>query len=213
MYAKCGDIEKAFQVFNSTKVKNLQSWTVMISAFADHGRFKDAVSLFTLMESSGVKPDSVSFTALLSACSHLGMVDEGCCYFNQMVSRYEIHPTIEHYGCMVDLFGRAGLIEEAYETLRKMPMQPNSVILRSFMASCRNHGRCIHVDDNLMKLLIEIEPDIGANYILATNVSALSACWDDVARLRSNMTKKGLRKVPGRSWVEVSGTNAGGLIT
>ncbi|KAJ8648388.1 hypothetical protein MRB53_001411 [Persea americana] len=211
MYAKCGDIEKAFNVFTSMNVKNLQSWTVMISAFADHGRPKDAISLFIQMESRGLKPDSVSFTALLCACSHLGMVDQGRWYFNRMENVYSIKPTMEHYGCMVDMFGRAGLVEEAYEFLRKMPMQPNSVILRSFIGAYRNHGGAIHLDEDFMKLLIEIEPDIGANYVLAANVSAVSARWNDVAQLRSTMSEKGLKKVPGCSWVEVNWRNMGAI--
>lgn len=211
MYAKCGDIEKAFNVFTSMNVKNLQSWTVMISAFADHGRPKDAISLFIQMESRGLKPDSVSFTALLCACSHLGMVDQGRWYFNRMENVYNIKPTMEHYGCMVDMFGRAGLVEEAYEFLRKMPMQPNSVILRSFIGAYRNHGGAIHLDEDFMKLLIEIEPDIGANYVLAANVSAVSARWNDVAQLRSTMSEKGLKKVPGCSWVEVNWRNMGAI--
>ncbi|XXG40800.1 hypothetical protein AAC387_Pa01g1430 [Persea americana] len=130
MYAKCGDIEKAFNVFTSMNVKNLQSWTVMISAFADHGRPKDAISLFIQMESRG-----------------------------------------------------------AY----------------------RNHGGAIHLDEDFMKLLIEIEPDIGANYVLAANVSAVSARWNDVAQLRSTMSEKGLKKVPGCSWVEVNWRNMGAI--
>ncbi|XP_058079626.1 pentatricopeptide repeat-containing protein At4g21065-like [Magnolia sinica] len=206
MYAKCGDIQKAHQIFISMSIKNLQSWTVMISGLADHGRGKDALTLFSCMEMSGLKPDGVSFSAILCACSHLGLVNEGRQYFDRMVSVYKIQPTMEHYGCMVDLFGRAGLVEEAYGVIRCMPMEPNSVILRSFMCACRNHGWVLHVDESLMKLLLAIEPDLGSNYVLAANMSAVSGHWDNVAHLRRTMAQKGLKKVPGCSWVEVNGT-------
>ncbi|PQM33543.1 hypothetical protein Pyn_17398 [Prunus yedoensis var. nudiflora] len=136
MYSKCGHVKKAFQVFSSMSEKNFQSWTIMISGLADHGHGKDAISLFTRMEQTRLVPDSMPFAVNLSACSHLG------------------HLTLEHYGCLVDLLGRAGLIEEAYEINKNMPMEPNSVILRSFLGACRNHGLVISLDDKLRKLLI-----------------------------------------------------------
>ena len=204
MYSKCGHIKKAFQVFNSMHEKSLQSWTIMISGLADHGCGNDAISLFTEMVRTGLKPDGMSFAGILSACSHLGFVDEGQMYFDQMVRIYDIKPTMEHYGCMVDLLGRAGLIDEAYEIIKNMPMEPNSVIIRSFLGACRTHGRNFCLDDNLRKLLLKLEPELGANYILAANVSILSGFWNDAADLRVAMKQKGLKKVPGRSWLEVN---------
>ncbi|PQQ11331.1 pentatricopeptide repeat-containing protein [Prunus yedoensis var. nudiflora] len=176
MYSKCGHVEKAFQVFNSMSEKNLQSWTIMISGLADHGQGKDAISLFTRMEQTGLVPDSMSFSAILSACSHLGLVHKGRQFFNQMK-----------------------LI-----LIKNMPMEPNSVILRSFLGACRNHGVAIALDDKLRKLLIS-EPNLGANYVLAASVSSLSGCWNDAADIRVAMKQKGLVKVPGCSWVEVGG--------
>lgn len=207
MYSKCGHIEKALKVFNSLTEKNLQSWTIMISGLADHGHGEDAISLFTQMEQTGLQPDSMSFSGILSACSHLGLVDEGQTFFSQMVKIYNIRPTMEHYGCMVDMFARAGMIEEAYEIIKNMPMEPNSVILRSFIGACRNDGRVFGFDENLRRLLLEIEPDLGANYVLASGVSSLSGCWNEAADLRVSMKEKGLKKVPGWSRVEVSGSH------
>ena len=204
MYSKCGHIEKALQVFNSMTEKNLLSWTVMISGLADHGHGEHAISLFTQMEQTGLQPDSTSFSGILSSCSHLGLVDEGQKFFNQMVRIYNIKPRMEHYGCMVDMFARSGMIEEAYEIIKNMPMEPNSVILRSFIGACRSHGRVLDFDENLRRLLLEIEPGIGANYVLASGVSSLSGCWNEAADLRVSMKEKGLRKVPGWSRVEVS---------
>ncbi|XP_050278931.1 pentatricopeptide repeat-containing protein At2g36730-like [Quercus robur] len=202
MYTKCGYINKAFQVFNLMGEKNLQSWTIMISGLADHGHGVDAISLFTEMERTGLKPDSMSFAGILSACSHLGIVEEGQKYFDQMVRIYDIKPTMEHYGCMVDLLGRAGLINEAYEIIKNMPMEPNSVIIRSFLGACRTYGWNLCLDDNLRKLLLKLEPELGANYVLAANVSTLSGFWNDAADLRVAMKQKGLKKAPGYSWLE-----------
>ncbi|KAF3444431.1 hypothetical protein FNV43_RR14123 [Rhamnella rubrinervis] len=204
MYSKCGHIDKAFQIFNSMDEKNLQSWTIMISGLADHGRGKEAISLFTQMEQIGLKLDSMSFAVILSACSHLGLVGEGQKYFNQMQRLYDIRPTMEHFGCMVDLLGRAGLINEAYEIIKNMPMEPNSVILRSFMGACRNHGQILSLDDKLGKILLKSEPHLGANYVLASSVSSLSGYWNDAADMRIAMKLKGLKKVPGCSWVEAA---------
>ncbi|ONH91410.1 hypothetical protein PRUPE_8G112700 [Prunus persica] len=154
MHSKCQHVKKAFQVFSSMSEKNFQSWTIMISGFADHGHGKDAISLFTCMEQIGLVPDSMPFSVILSACSHLGHVHKGRQFFNQMVRTYGIQLTLEHYGCLVDLFGRAGLIEEAFEIIKNMPMEPYSVILGSFLGACRNHGLVISLDDKLRKLFI-----------------------------------------------------------
>lgn len=204
MYSKCGHIEKALKVFNSLTDKNLQSWTIMISGLAYNGHGENAISLFTQMEQIGLQPDSMSFSGILSACSHLGLVGEGQVFFNRMVKIYNIRPTMEHYGCMVDMFARAGMIEEAYEIMKNMPMEPNSVILRSFIGACRNHDRVFGFNENLRRLLLEMEPEIGANYILASGVSSLFGCWNEAADLRVSMKEKGLKKVSGWSRVEVS---------
>lgn len=205
MYSKCGNIDRAFRLFNLLTDKNLLSWTVMISGLAENGLGKEATALFSEMEQSGLKPDSVSFSVILSACSHLGLVDEGRKYFDQMERVHGIKPSLEHYGCMVDLLGRAGLIEQAYEMIKKMPMEPNSIILRSFISACTTHGQAVHLDDNLIKLLLKLEPDLGSNYVLAANVSSLSCSWDDAAELRLTMEGRGIRKDAGSSWVELNG--------
>nr|GLL43416.1 pentatricopeptide repeat-containing protein At4g21065-like [Ipomoea trifida] len=205
MYAKCGRVEEAFQIFNSMSTKNLQSWTIMISALADNGRGEEAISLFPRMEEAGLRPDSLSFSAILSACSHLGLVEEGHKYFNRMVNLYDIRPTMEHYGCMVDLLGRPGKIEQAYEVIMSMPMEPNSVILRSFISACKQHGcsNILRLDEHLKELLLKIEPDIAANYVLAANLSSLCGYWDDADGLQSAIKEKGIKKTPGCSWVQL----------
>ncbi|KAL6200745.1 hypothetical protein ACLB2K_030526 [Fragaria x ananassa] len=204
MYSKCGHVEKAFHMFNSMSEKNLQSWTIMICGLADHGRGNDSILLFNHMEQAGLVPDSMAFSAILSACSHLGLLSEGRQFFNQMVRTYNIEPTMEHYGCLVDLLGRAGLVEEAYEIIKNMLMEPNSVILRSFLGACRNHNIVFTLDDNFRKVLTS-ESHLGANYVLAANVSSVSGCWGDAADMRVSMKQKGVIKVPGCSWVDSGG--------
>ncbi|KAK4265582.1 hypothetical protein QN277_026613 [Acacia crassicarpa] len=201
MYSKCGLIRKALQIFNSMHGKNLQSWTIMISALANHGRHKDAISLFAQMKNIGFQPDSLSFSVILSACSHMGLVFEGKKYFDEMVSLYNIKPSIEHYGCMVDLLGRAGLIEEAYDVIKNMSMEPNDVILRSFLAACQNHGWSPSLDGGLLS---KLEPEMGTNYVLTANVLSFSGSRDIANTLRVVMKQKGLRKIPGCSWVEAN---------
>ncbi|KAK9123099.1 hypothetical protein Sjap_012701 [Stephania japonica] len=224
MYGDCGVIRLARMVFDEMPERDvvswssmiaacvtwyallacnekLKTWTVMICGLSNHGRGEDALSLFIQMEKAGLKPDSISFTGLLCACSHLGLVKEGKEYFDRMVNVYNIEPKLEHYGCMVDLFGRAGMVKESYDIIKSMPKEPNSIILRSFLSACKIHG-WDHVDDHFKELLLEIEPSLGANYVLAANMSAMSHQWDDMAKLRVAMKGKGLKKVPGCSWVK-----------
>lgn len=203
MYAKSGHLDEALHIFDSITQKNLQSWTVMIASLANNGRGEDAISMFARMEEAGFRPDSVSFSTVLSACSHGGLLDKGKELFEEMVNTYKINPTMEHYGCMVDLFGRRGMIEEAYRIIMSMPMEPNSVILRSYLSACKQHGGGAHcVDERLLGLLIELEPNIGANYVLAASVSCRTG-------MRNEMKIKGVKKVAGYSWVQAAATDLG----
>ncbi|KAK6803065.1 hypothetical protein RDI58_000849 [Solanum bulbocastanum] len=210
MYAKCGHIQQAFRIFNSMGDKNLQTWTIMISGLADHGHGEEAVSLFARMEESGFRPDSLSFSAILYACSHIGFVDVGREYFEKMASIYNIRPTMEHYGCMVDMFGRAGELEEAYDIIRSMPIEPNSVILRSFISACKHHGHIPCAEENIREILLKIEPDLGSNYVLASSLSYLFGYCSDANCLRLAMKAKGIKKYPGSSWVQSLGSSSEG---
>lgn len=209
MYNKCGHLEEGHQIFTSMEQKNLQSWTVMISGFANHGRGREAVALFYQLEGRGLMPDSVLFSTVLSACSHTGLVEDGLNLFRRMVSVYSIKPRMEHYGCMVDLLGRAGLIEDAFQFIKEMPFAPNAIILRSLLGSCRKSGAFRYLEGKLMELLIEQEPELGSNYVLAANLAASSGKWNDVVEFRSFSLERGLKKVTGFSWLEVAGRSRG----
>ncbi|KAJ6406247.1 hypothetical protein OIU84_009885 [Salix udensis] len=140
MFAKCGDVDKATNLFRSTRERNIVSWTSVIGGLAMHGRGVEAVAVFEEMIRSGVTPDDVVFIGLLSACSHSGLVDKGKKYFDSMRKEFGIVPKIEHYGCMVDMLCRAGLVKEALKFVQEMPIDPNPVVWRTLINACRAHG-------------------------------------------------------------------------
>ncbi|XP_020526010.1 pentatricopeptide repeat-containing protein At4g21065 [Amborella trichopoda] len=213
MYAKCGLIDEALKLYNGLGAESLQAWTAMVLALGIHGRGEEVLALFRETENDERKMDGKAFTAVLSACSHLGLVERGREYFERMEREYNVKRGMEHYGCMVDMYGRAGMVDEAYGVIMGMPMEPNPVILRSFMGACMAHGvgerlgfmgACMGhgVGEKVGRQLLEGEPSLGKNYVLVANVCARAGRWDLVEELRGEMREKGLKKVVGCSWVE-----------
>ncbi|GLT26133.1 hypothetical protein SLA2020_012180 [Shorea laevis] len=202
MYAKCGSIEAAKQVFKNMEGKSLASWNAMISGLAMHGQAEPAFELFSRMTSEGFKPDEITFVGLLSACSHAGLLDTGRQYFNSMIKDYNIAPELQHYGCMIDLLGRAGLFDEAESLIRDMSMNPDSAIWGSLLGACRVHGRVAYAE-SMAKHLLELQPENHGAYILLSNIYTGAGRWDDVARIRTLLNDKGMKKVPGCSSIEV----------
>lgn len=170
MYAKCGCIEFSYQLFEEMTHRDVVTWGVIISSFAAHGLAKLCFQLFDEMIESGVEPNGVVFVALLSACSHAGLVEQGCHYFDQMVHQFGIRPSIEHFGCMVDLLGRAGRLAEAEQLILSMPEEPNSVILGALFNACRIHND-VERGRPLFKRLINLEPSPD-RYKLAASLFA-----------------------------------------
>ncbi|KAM0941339.1 putative tetratricopeptide-like helical domain superfamily, DYW domain-containing protein [Dioscorea sansibarensis] len=202
--AKCGDIDGALKVFVEMPERSIVSWTSVIDGLAMHGRGREAVAVFEEMTSAGVVPDDVAFIGVLSACSHAGMVDEGRRYFASMKSEFNIESKIEHCGCMVDLFSRAGMVEQAMEFVQSMPMRPNPVIWRTLISACRVHGK-LELGENITRNLLADEPMHGSNYVLLSNVYALSHRWEKKSEIRKVMSKQGIKKVPGCSLLELDG--------
>ncbi|KAJ0736340.1 putative tetratricopeptide-like helical domain superfamily, DYW domain-containing protein [Helianthus annuus] len=202
MFAKCGDVDKALRLFGSLNEKTIVSWTSVIVGMAMHGRGMEAASLFEKMKDSGVAPDDVTFIGLLSACSHAGLVDEGLKYFDSMTMQFNITPKIEHYGCMVDLFSRAGLVKQALEFVNKMPIEPNPIIWRTLTAACRLHGE-LNLGETLTKQLIEKEPLHESNYVLLSNIYGKMSNWEKKNTVRNMMGEKGIRKIPGSTMIEL----------
>ncbi|XP_022131416.1 pentatricopeptide repeat-containing protein At4g21065-like [Momordica charantia] len=202
MFAKCGDISKALKLFKTMSEKTIVSWTSVIVGMAMHGRGQDAICLFEEMIGSGVAPDDVAFIGLLSACSHSGMVERGREYFSSMTKKYKLVPKIEHYGCMVDMFCRTGLVKEALEFVHSMPIEPNAVILRTLVSACRGHGE-FQLGEKITKQLMRHEPMHESNYVLLSNIYAKMLSWEKKTKIREVMEVKGMKKVPGSTMIEI----------
>ncbi|MED6112408.1 hypothetical protein PIB30_118546 [Stylosanthes scabra] len=204
MYAKCGAVDEAFGIFRILPERDLVSWTSMITAYGSHGRVHEALKLFADMLQSNVKPDRVTFLAILSACSHAGLVDEGCYYFNEMINVYGIIPRVEHYSCLIDLIGRAGRLNEAYEILQRNPAITDDVgLLSTLFSACRLH-RNLDLGFRIARTLIEKNPDDSSTYITLSHMYASVQKWDEMRTVRSQMKKLGLKKNPGCSWTEIN---------
>jgi len=201
-YSKCGSITNACKCFRLTAEPDLVTWTSLINAFAFHGLAKKATETFEKMLSCGVIPDRISFLGVLSACSHSGLVAKGLHYFNMMTRVYHIVPDSEHYTCLVDLLGRYGLINEAFEFLRSLPMETESHTLGAFIGSCNVHAN-IGLAKWAAEKLFMIEPEKSVNYAVMSNIYASHRHWCDVERVRGMMGNKGDARVPGCSWIEI----------
>ncbi|XP_020982218.1 pentatricopeptide repeat-containing protein At2g22410, mitochondrial-like [Arachis duranensis] len=204
MYAKCGSIDAAAEVFKVMPVRSLISWNSMIASYAAHGRAKQAIVVFDQMVSMGFRPDDVTFVSLLTACSHGGLVSEGQEYFDTMETKYGVKAKREHYSCMIDLLGRTGLLEEAYKLITSMPMQPCEAAWGALLNACRMHGNV-----ELAKLsagnLMKLNPEDSGTYVLLANICANDRNWGDVRRVRSLMRDKGVKKIAGHSLIEIEG--------
>ncbi|KAL6888713.1 hypothetical protein ACP4OV_009739 [Aristida adscensionis] len=203
MYGKCGGIESACSLFGSMAEKDLHSWTAMISGLASHGHGKEAVALFLSMRQQGVLPDSTTFIVVLSACSHAGLVDEGINIFNSMESEYNVPPDIKHYGCMVDLFSRAGLISRAYEFIRTMPFEPNLPILGALLSACSINNE-LEIGELVINKIESVCSYKGGAGVLLSNIYANQKLWHEVDTIRRKI-KSGAntRKPPGQSLISV----------
>ncbi|KAG9445181.1 hypothetical protein H6P81_016521 [Aristolochia fimbriata] len=204
MHSNCGDIKTAYKIFESLPNKTVEHWTAMIFGFANHGNPKFSLQLFSRMQNSGVEPNYITFLGVLSACNHGGLVVEGLKHFNLMRRIYRINPGIEHYGCLVDLLGRMGHIEEAKMVVESMPMKPGVVIWASLLSACRIHGATETAEFAAQKL-IEQEPGYAGSYVLMSDIYARLDRWEDFGRMRKLVEERGLVRYPGLSWIEVDG--------
>ena len=207
MYSKCGDIQRALQIFHTLTLaeRDVFSWTAMITGLAMNGLSDEALKLFSQMETSSVvKPNEVTYLGVLSACSHAGLVDKGFYYFNHMTQSYNLKPRIEHYGCMVDLLGRANLLAEAEKFIRAMPIEPDVVIWRSLLFACTSHGN-IELAEFSAKRIEKLEPRRCGARVLLSNVYASASRWSDVNNMRKGMALRRIQKLPGCSFIEIDG--------
>ncbi|KAE9451125.1 hypothetical protein C3L33_16984, partial [Rhododendron williamsianum] len=204
MYSKCGCLDQAMEAFDETKRKSIDTWNAMIGGLASNGRSLEAIDLFSSMENSRTQPDVITISCILNACSHGGLVEEGLTYFGKMKTVYGIEPDVAHYGCMIDLLGRAGLFDKVEETMKSMPMEPDAIMWKSLLSACKIHNN-FDLGEKAGLELIKLAPDDHASYILLSNIYALANKWDGVHKLRKNMIEKGIKKPPGCSSIEVDG--------
>lgn len=203
MYAKCGSINKAYQVFESAISKDLLCYSTMIAAFANHGMWGDAISLFNKMcYEEKMNPDKVTFLSVLSACNHGGLVNEGKRYFKQMTHEFGIKPSEKHYASMVGLLGRAGNLEEAYELIRNMPLKKATSVWGALLSTCAIHSN-VEFAEIAAAELFRMEPENSGNYILLSSIYAAHGRWNDVAKVRAVIREKRVKKNKGSSWLEL----------
>ena len=198
-YARRGSVALSKQAFDKMGAPDTVSWYSMLKAYAMNGQGKEALQLFSRMDA---QPDGATFVAILSACSHAGMVGEGTKIFETMSNNHGIVPQLDHYACMVDILGRAGQISEAKDLIGKMPMKPDSVVWIALLGGCRKHG-----ETKLAKLaavkLKELDPNNSLGYVLMSNIFCTDGRFNEARLIRREMEGKIVRKEPGLSWIEV----------
>lgn len=200
MYSKCGSIDDARKVFDRIERPDLVIWTTMIDGYAQHGQGVEALKIYEMMREEGIQPDSVTFVAVLSACSHNGLVEEGFLHLNSMVKNHGIAPEACHYACMVDLLSRSGRLEEAASFINKMPIKPNALIWGTLLSSCRVHGN-VELGKLAAKKVLELDPCDPGAYVSLSNFCAGVGDWEEVLKIRSLMKGVGASKEPGWSFV------------
>ncbi|XP_042387663.1 pentatricopeptide repeat-containing protein At4g16470-like [Zingiber officinale] len=211
-YGKCGCVEDAQTVFEEVRHKDVISWNTIISCYGFSARPQEAILLFDRMKDEGWKPNRVTYIALLSACNHAGLIDEGLHYFETMVSEHGIVPDVDHYTCIVDSLGKAGLLKKAYQFIKDMPVEPDDYIWGALLSSCRIHGD-VQLAEIAAKHLIELDPQHSGYWVLLSNVYADASRWGDVSEVRAAMKGAGVNKCPGFSWVEVGGREVHRFLT
>lgn len=199
LYSKCGCVADAHRIFQTMETKDVVSFNTLISGFAANGHGKEAVKLALTMEEEGIEPDHVTYTGVLTACSHAGLLKEGKDVFKSIKS-----PTVDHYACMVDLLGRAGELDEAKILIQSMPMEPHAGVYGSLLNASRIHKR-VELGELAANKLFELEPQNPGNYVLLSNIYASAGRWEDVKKVREKMRNGGLKKSVGMSWVEYKG--------
>ncbi|PKA48476.1 Pentatricopeptide repeat-containing protein [Apostasia shenzhenica] len=210
MYAKCGCVDDAFSMFNGLPSKDVYCWTALINGLAVNGRSFECLHLFSRMIQEGLRPNEITFLSVLTACCHGGLLEESEEYFDCMEREYGIKPKLEHYGCMVNLFGRAGNFEKALLYMKNMPMEPSSAMWGALFRACMIHQNFV-LGERVGKHLVGMKPEQSGGYVLLTNLYSLSCRWVEAAGVRTLMRGRMVEKAAGCSWVEVNGVLHGFL--
>ncbi|KAM7495783.1 hypothetical protein LguiA_020197 [Lonicera macranthoides] len=201
MYAKCGDIKAAFCIFESMEKKNLVSWNSIIGGYARHGLAKRALEEFDRMIKGSVKPNRITYVNVLSACGHGGLVEEGERHFNSMKTKCGIHAGLEHYACMVDLYGRAGQLKKAEKLIKEMPLEPDVVVWGALIGACGLHS-CLEVGEFAAGGLCKLEQGHPAVFSMLSKIHGEKGVWSSVIEIRRMLKESHTRKQKAGSWVE-----------
>ncbi|CAL9073821.1 Pentatricopeptide repeat-containing protein [Musa troglodytarum] len=204
MYAKCGRLDEAHRVFDGMRRRDNFTWNSMIIGLGIHGHAEKSISLFQRMLMAGVRPNSISFLGLLMACSHHGLVDDGLKYFQRMGSDYNIKPDLKHYGCMVDMYGRAGKLDEALEFIHNSPFKDDPVLWRMLLSASRIHGS-VEMGEIAIQNLIEMSANNAGDCVLLSDIYEHAGDSQGVARMRKMVKDQGIKTTPGWSWIEIHG--------
>ncbi|KAL6907821.1 hypothetical protein ACP4OV_001991 [Aristida adscensionis] len=201
MYCKCGDVGSAREVFKRMQERSVVSWNTMIAGFSLNGHGMEGIELFQDMLREGVEPNAVTFLGVLGCCAHAGAVDVGRTIFQSMETEHGVEPVVEHYGCVVDLLARSGLLEEALALIQGMPMKPNAAIWGALLSACRAHAG-LGIAEVALKELINLEPWNSGNYVLLANLYAETGRWEEAGEVRGLMRRMSVNKAPGQSLIE-----------
>ncbi|KAL9172152.1 hypothetical protein ABFS82_03G026200 [Erythranthe guttata] len=202
MYNKCGSINRATKTFLEMSTRTLISWTSMITAFAQNGHSQQALEIFEDMRFVGIRPNKITFVAVLSACSQAGMVDQGLAYYEMMKNEYKIIPVMDHNACMIDMFVRLGRVEEAFDFIKKMDLAPNEFIWSILIAGCKSQGK-LELAFYAAEQLLELKPKDPEIYFLLLNMYLSAERWKDVSRVRKMMKDEKVNKVVDWSWISI----------
>ncbi|GMP58204.1 hypothetical protein CsSME_00021952 [Camellia sinensis var. sinensis] len=203
MYSKCGNMDKAMEVFWGMKDKNIYTWSSAMGGLAMNGFGWKCLELFNLMKQEGVWPNEVTFVSVLRGCSVVGLVEEGCKHFDSMRKEFGLEPMLEHYGCMVDLYGRVGRLNDALDFINKMPVKPHAGAWGALLNACKIYKN-MELGELASKKIVELESNNHGAYVLLSNIYADSKNWDRVSNVRQTMKAKGVRKLPGCTVIEVN---------
>lgn len=204
MYMKCGCVENAMDVFNGMEEKGISTWNALILGLAMNGLVEESLDMFSKMKKCDITPNEITFMAVLGACRHMGLVDEGRSHFKAMTEEYKIQSNVKHYNCMVDLLGRAGMLKEAEEFMDNMPMKPDVATWGALLGACKKHGNH-EMGERVGRKLTELKPDNHGFLVLLSNIYASNGNWDNVFQIRGMIRQHGLVKTPGCSMIEVNG--------
>ncbi|KAJ7298871.1 hypothetical protein O6H91_06G075800 [Diphasiastrum complanatum] len=204
MYGKCGNLEKAQVMFETSSLRDQISWGAILALHAQHGHGKFALHVLGQMQWEGLRPDKVAYVSIFSACSHAGLLENGCHYFDSVSTQHGVEPDWEHYSCIIDLLGRAGRLDEAEDHINRLPCRSSGFLWLTLLGACKLHGD-VERGKRIAKLLLQLDPQSTAPYLLLSNIYAAGGRWEEKARVRKDMEDRCINKLAGCSSIDIDG--------